>query len=144
MSRVPIIIPSYEPDAELLKLCEALCGKGLTDVVIVDDGSGPDYAPLFEEVETKYQFTVLRHAVNLGKGRGLKTAFNYLLNRGGDLVGCVTADSDGQHTPEDILRCIEALEHGVENVIIMDGRIPHSILMELLTDEGAGTMVMKG
>ena len=40
--------------------------------------------------------------------------------------------------------CIDALEHGVENVTIMDGRIPHSILMELLTDEGAGTMVMKG
>ena len=40
--------------------------------------------------------------------------------------------------------CIDALEHGVDNVVIMDGRIPHSILMELLTDEGAGTMVMKG
>ena len=40
--------------------------------------------------------------------------------------------------------CIEALEYGVKHVVIMDGRIPHSILMELLTDEGAGTMVMKG
>ena len=39
--------------------------------------------------------------------------------------------------------CIEALNAGVNNVVIMDGRIPHSILMELLTDEGAGTMVMK-
>lgn len=38
--------------------------------------------------------------------------------------------------------CIEALRRGVQNVIIMDGRIPHSILMEILTDEGAGTMVM--
>ncbi len=38
--------------------------------------------------------------------------------------------------------CIEALEKGVKNVIIMDGRVPHSILMELLTDEGSGTMVM--
>ena len=37
--------------------------------------------------------------------------------------------------------CIEAINKGVENVIIMDGRVPHSILMELLTDEGAGTMV---
>ena len=37
--------------------------------------------------------------------------------------------------------CIEALHKGVKNVIIMDGRVPHSILMELLTDEGAGTMV---
>lgn len=40
--------------------------------------------------------------------------------------------------------CIDALKMGVNNVIIMDGRIPHSILMELLTDEGAGTMVIKG
>ena len=37
--------------------------------------------------------------------------------------------------------CIEALREGVKNVTILDGRIPHSILMELLTDEGAGTMV---
>ena len=39
--------------------------------------------------------------------------------------------------------CIKAIEKGVENVTILDGRIPHSILMELLTDEGAGTMVVK-
>ena len=37
--------------------------------------------------------------------------------------------------------CIDAISHGVKKVIIMDGRIPHSILMELFTDEGAGTMV---
>lgn len=36
--------------------------------------------------------------------------------------------------------CIEAIRRGVKDVTIMDGRIPHSILMELLTDEGAGTM----
>ena len=38
--------------------------------------------------------------------------------------------------------CIEAIEHGVKDVVIMDGRIPHSILIELLTNEGAGTMVV--
>jgi len=37
--------------------------------------------------------------------------------------------------------CVEAIHQGVKNVIIMDGRVPHSILMEILTDEGAGTMV---
>jgi acetylglutamate kinase len=37
--------------------------------------------------------------------------------------------------------CIEAISKGVKNVTIMDGRISHSILMELFTDEGAGTMV---
>ena len=37
--------------------------------------------------------------------------------------------------------CIEALEKGVHKVTIMDGRVPHSILMEILTNEGAGTEV---
>ncbi len=37
--------------------------------------------------------------------------------------------------------CIDAISHGVKNVVIMDGRVPHSILMEILTNEGAGTMV---
>ena len=37
--------------------------------------------------------------------------------------------------------CVKAIERGVSQVVIMDGRVPHSILMELLTDEGAGTLV---
>ncbi|MBO5909685.1 MAG: acetylglutamate kinase, partial [Clostridia bacterium] len=37
--------------------------------------------------------------------------------------------------------CIEAIKEGVKNVVIMDGRVPHSILMELLTNEGAGTWI---
>ena len=40
--------------------------------------------------------------------------------------------------------CVEAIRRGVKKVIIMDGRVPHSILMELLTDEGAGTMIVGG
>lgn len=38
--------------------------------------------------------------------------------------------------------CIDAIHRGVDSAIIMDGRVPHSILMEILTDEGAGTMVI--
>ncbi len=39
--------------------------------------------------------------------------------------------------------CMRAIGEGVNKVIIMDGRVPHSILTELLTDKGAGTMVTK-
>ena len=39
--------------------------------------------------------------------------------------------------------CIEAIEQGVKNVVIMDGRVPHSILLELLTNEGAGTWIRR-
>ena len=40
--------------------------------------------------------------------------------------------------------CERAIAMGVKNVVIMDGRIPHSILIEILTDEGAGTMISSG
>ena len=38
--------------------------------------------------------------------------------------------------------CIEALLCGVHKVFILDGRVPHSILLEMLTDEGSGTMMV--
>ena len=37
--------------------------------------------------------------------------------------------------------CLTAIEQGVKNAVIMDGRVPHAILMELLTNEGAGTWI---
>ena len=40
--------------------------------------------------------------------------------------------------------CIEAIRRGVHKVFIIDGRIPHSILIETLTDEGIGTMFVSG
>ena len=40
--------------------------------------------------------------------------------------------------------CVEAIHKGVKNVVILDGRVPHSILMELLTNEGAGTLIKEG
>ena len=37
--------------------------------------------------------------------------------------------------------CIDALEHGVEGAVILDGKMPHAVLIELLTDHGAGTLI---
>jgi acetylglutamate kinase len=39
--------------------------------------------------------------------------------------------------------CIYALERGVEGVVILDGKIPHAVLIELLTDHGAGTLITR-
>jgi len=39
--------------------------------------------------------------------------------------------------------CIYALEQGVEGVVILDGKIPHAVLIELLTDHGAGTLITR-
>jgi acetylglutamate kinase len=40
--------------------------------------------------------------------------------------------------------CIYALERGVEAVVILDGKVPHAVLLELFTDHGAGTMIRRG
>jgi acetylglutamate kinase len=39
--------------------------------------------------------------------------------------------------------CIYALEQGVEGVVILDGKMPHAVLIELLTDHGAGTLITR-
>ncbi len=61
---------------------------------------------------------MLHHAVNQGKGRALKTAFNFCLQEFPGLVGVITADSDGQHTPDCILDCAEALIEHPDSLIL--------------------------
>src|SRR6266550_1111751 len=39
--------------------------------------------------------------------------------------------------------CLYALDAGVEGVVILDGRVPHAVLLELLTDHGAGTLMRR-
>lgn len=106
---IPIIIPSYEPDEKLIQLLADLKEKGFSKIVIVDDGSGEEYQHFFEQAKEKFGCFVMHHAVNMGKGRALKTAFDFVLREFPDSVGSITADSDGQHTPECILACADAL-----------------------------------
>ena len=115
---IPVIIPSYEPDEKLITLLHALQAVGIRHVVVVDDGSSKAYAHLFEQAAAMENCTVLYHAVNLGKGRALKTAFNYCLREFHEAPGCVTADSDGQHTPADIVACMQALLDHPESLIL--------------------------
>ncbi|MDO5540470.1 MAG: glycosyltransferase family 2 protein [Eubacteriales bacterium] len=120
MSNIPIVIPSYEPDGNLIKLLEDLKDAGLGPVILVDDGSGERYGYLFEQARDEYQCHILKHAVNMGKGRALKSAFNYLLNeyQEEEILGCLTADSDGQHGVKDIKKCMEALEKSPQKLIL--------------------------
>lgn len=118
---VPVVIPSYEPDEQLIQLCQALIDAGIYDICIVDDGSGGSFQPIFEQIENSYAESgvkVLHHDINRGKGRALKTAFSELLEHRTGLIGCVTADSDGQHTPEDISRCMRELVGHPDSLIM--------------------------
>ena len=39
--------------------------------------------------------------------------------------------------------CIEVVEAGVEAVVVLDGRVPHCVLLELFTEHGVGTLVSR-
>jgi len=119
-NRLIALIPAYEPDANIKNIAEELENRGFR-LVIVDDGSGPDYRDLFEELSQKA--TVLTHETNRGKGAALKTGMSYIYKymayaesviteagsrtvSGSDAV-IVTVDADGQHLPDDVLRVAE-------------------------------------
>lgn len=104
---VAVVIPAYRPNRTVVEVARALVGRGIASIVVVDDGSGPEFRPVFDELLALESVLVLRHAVNLGKGAALKTAMNHLLAADAELVGVVTADADGQHHPDDIVGVCE-------------------------------------
>lgn len=109
IQKITVVLPSYKPDEKLPETVQGLCDAGFTDLLVVDDGGGAEFAPVFAEIEKRPQVTVLHHAVNRGKGAALKTAFAWLSENRTGLLGAVTADGDGQHLPEDILACAKEM-----------------------------------
>ena len=109
-----VVIPAYEPDVLLVSLTGELCAA--SPVIIVDDGSGARYEPIFRQAEALGAI-VLRHVVNMGKGAALKTAFQYLLDHE-MRVHVVTADADGQHSAKDILRVADAVDRHADKLIL--------------------------
>ena len=109
MDQVSVIIPAYRPDQKLIGTLEGLCREGFTDILVVDDGSGEEFAPVFQQAERIPGCTLLRHPVNRGKGAALKTAMAYFLSHRPEQAGVVTADADGQHLPQDIAAVAQAM-----------------------------------
>ena len=119
------LIPAYEPDEKMLALLPQLTAAGLA-VVVVDDGSGPDYAPLFEAA--KAYGAVLTHPENRGKGAALKTGYRWLLEQDGDPFTVVAVDADGQHRLPDVLRLCEEAEKTPDTLVLggraFQGKVP--------------------
>jgi len=118
-SGIIVLIPAYKPDERMVELVRELREKRL-DLLLVDDGGQEAYAHLFEQCRA-LGAEVAVHAVNMGKGRALKTGINAALLRWPQLRAIVTADADGQHTPTDILRLIDA-ENEHPNTLVLGSR----------------------
>ncbi|MFI2101716.1 glycosyltransferase [Isoptericola sp. NPDC019693] len=111
-----VVVPAYRPDAALPALVRDLAALGLPDVLVVDDGSGPAFAAVFDALALR-GVDVLRHGSNRGKGAALRTAFAHALERdpGRDVV---TADADGQHTPAGVRAVADRLAAGDADVVV--------------------------
>jgi glycosyltransferase involved in cell wall biosynthesis len=123
-----ILIPAYRPGRDLLSLVSALKSRGLNEIVIVDDGSGPEYQDVFDELRRTPGVCVLSHAINLGKGSALKTGMNYVTAKYPAAKGVVTADADGQHHADDIAGIRRAFLESPDSLILgsraFDGPVP--------------------
>ena len=115
---IPVVIPSYEPGDALIDYCRELKAAGAEKILVVDDGSGAAYCRIFDAVRQIDGCTVYTHPVNMGKGRALKSAFTWLFEHEPSVLGCVTADSDGQHLVRDVIRCIRAFEEHPDSLVL--------------------------
>lgn len=121
-----VVIPAYKPDQKLISLIDTLVAEKQT-IVVVNDGSGEEYNNIFAKIKAK-SIQVLEHAVNLGKGQALKTAFNYVLTQYPNAKGVLTADADGQHHPNDIINLAQKLNQYPHQLWlgarVFDGNVP--------------------
>lgn len=119
---ITVIIPSLDPDDKLLTVIRGVREKGFSDILLVDDGSKPENQHYFETAKNEFGCELLHHPKNLGKGRALKTAFQWMLDNRPDAAGCVTIDGDNQHHPDDIATCVEVMLKQETDALILGVR----------------------
>lgn len=113
-----VVLPSFNPDEKMVETIKGLLKEGFDDIVVVDDGSLAEHKKFFEEAAGFEGVEVLTHEINKGKGRAMKTAFEYIAKNRAGISGVVTVDGDGQHLPKDIGRCIDLMEREKNKVIL--------------------------
>lgn len=127
MSKPCVLIPAFRPDANMIDLINQLKEDGFARILVVNDGSGSDFDPVFAKAAV-LGCTVLEHAVNMGKGRALKTGFNHGMVNNLFGHGVITADADGQHTPTDISKIADAMALNPTAIVLgtryFSGKVP--------------------
>ena len=122
-----VILPAYLPPEEMTEFIRALVSAGFSDILLVDDGSGPAYAALFDRAE-KDGAALLRHEKNRGKGAALKTAFRACMEREQPPKAVITADCDGQHQIDDISKLFYTIRTAPPAILLgvrdFEGDIP--------------------
>lgn len=112
MKKNVVLIPALNPPEEFICYARELVSNGNVDLIVIDDGSREEFKYIFNEIGKLKNTIVLTHEINKGKGRGLKTGFEYFVKhyKKAEVSGIITADSDGQHLIKDVLNVAKELE----------------------------------
>ena len=113
-----ILIPALDPPEILMCYIDELIQVGFKDILVVDDGS--HQKKIFEKIGALPQVTVLTHPENYGKGRALRTGLAYYKDHYSydEYCGVITADSDGQHLVDDVLKISKSLAKREDKMIL--------------------------
>ena len=121
-----ILIPAYKPDDKLVALTDQLLTHDDLKLVVVDDGSGEAFRPVFEALDKRV--TLISYPDNKGKGGALKTGIRYIMDHMPECERLVTADADGQHRYADIRRVLDKSEEMPGALVLgsraFDGDVP--------------------
>jgi len=117
-NRTVVLIPAYKPDKRLPPYVQQLKDAGVGKIIIVDDGSGADYQPLFASIEQDDVVHIISYEPNCGKGVALKRGMAYIHEECPEQAFVVTADSDGQHTVKDVLRMAAAMGENSDGLLL--------------------------
>ncbi|MBR3942030.1 MAG: glycosyltransferase family 2 protein [Clostridia bacterium] len=109
-----VLIPAYQPDEQLIQVVNELHTQDV-GILVVDDGSGPDYSHIFDAIKEKSE--IVHIPCNSGKGAALKNGMATIQNNHPECDFFVTADADGQHKCKDIMRVFDELHRGAEFVL---------------------------
>ncbi len=118
------LIPAYMPDDKMTDTVRSLSAEGF-DVVLVNDGSPGEYDALFSDAPYTH---IISYPDNRGKGAALKAGLAYIKAHYQPPYTVVTADADGQHRTEDIVRVTEVAAANRGSLILgsrrLEGKVP--------------------
>lgn len=111
---VAIVIPAYNPGENLKEIVNNLEKNQYKKIIIIDDGSVSKN--IFRNLRN--QAIIIGHNKNKGKGRALKTGFNYCIKNLSNLMGIITIDADGQHEIYDINKIYREFQNKKNSVLL--------------------------
>ncbi len=118
MAKTVVIIPALNPLNSLIDYVKNILKFDIEKVILINDGSDEKYQAVFNELRKLDNCIVLDHEENKGKGRTLKTGFQYVLKHFTDVKFVITVGAHGQHKLNDVQQILQHVKIFSDGIIL--------------------------